>query len=423
MSKGLLNWWEETIDTPETEIVEENVFMEESFIKNKDLIRLDMNIIQFPIFSKNTKRKVNQVVKYYFNKNHDTYISVSPNAGDFIPGETEEKVFIALMQIIKNKGMSKKFIITPSELRDKLGLNKTTYSGIISKSLSRLATTNYIFKNTLYSSKEQSVITDKIETSIFNIRTITLSESKNESYRKMIDDKRVKTIYEIEFSEHFYNNIIEKGYMVYNGDILLNIETSTGRTIYMLIEKLRFDNLYLKIDTLFLIRRIPLKCGNSSLTKTIKTLEKAFNELIDKKLISDFNFIKDSTWLKSEIEIYFSEGSQIDKQQRFFNDRNDFKKILVKNEISDTEHEMIEEIELITSEKIIVTKEMISKILEVMPSKARDLKTMPKTIKEAIETYGYEKVEKTAIYMKKNKVEKVRSYFLKALEKNWAEDE
>ncbi|MGL4868188.1 MAG: hypothetical protein ACRC4S_06025, partial [Cetobacterium sp.] len=64
-------WWEEVIDTPETEYVEENVYVEELAVKNKELIRLDLNIVQFPIFSKNTKRKVNQVVKYVFNKNRD----------------------------------------------------------------------------------------------------------------------------------------------------------------------------------------------------------------------------------------------------------------------------------------------------------------------------------------------------------------
>ncbi|WP_330112295.1 hypothetical protein VSU16_13840 (plasmid) [Cetobacterium somerae] len=61
-------WYEEeVIDTPETEIVEENIYVDEDFIKNKSLVRVDMNVIQYPLFSKNTRRKVNQIVKYYFN--------------------------------------------------------------------------------------------------------------------------------------------------------------------------------------------------------------------------------------------------------------------------------------------------------------------------------------------------------------------
>ncbi|WP_297487852.1 hypothetical protein, partial [uncultured Cetobacterium sp.] len=298
MSKNVIksnSWWEETIDTPETEIVEENIYVDENFIKNKALIRMDLNLIQFPIFSKNKKRKVNQVVTYFFNKNRDTYITVTPQAGDYIPGETEEKIFIALMQIMKEKGMPKKFIISAIELKNKVNFTTTKYNSVVAKSLSRLASSNYVFKNTLYSSESKGVLGEKVETSIFNIRTITLSKKENKKYREIIIDKRIKVLYEIEFSDHFYKNIIQKGYMVYNGDTLLEIESSTARTIYMLVEKLRFDNLYLKLDTIFLIKRIPLKYEKKNIVQTIKTLEKAFLELVDKKLINNFNFLKDST--------------------------------------------------------------------------------------------------------------------------------
>lgn len=50
--------FQETIETPATEIIEEIVYMDENLIKNKDLIRVDINIVQFPIFSKNTQKKV-----------------------------------------------------------------------------------------------------------------------------------------------------------------------------------------------------------------------------------------------------------------------------------------------------------------------------------------------------------------------------
>ena len=110
---------QEIIETPKTEIIEENIYIDEKLIKNKNLIRVDINIVEYPIFSKNTKRKINQIIKYYFNSNRDTYITVTPVAGDYIPGETEEKVFIALMKIMKQKGMPRKFIITAIELKKK----------------------------------------------------------------------------------------------------------------------------------------------------------------------------------------------------------------------------------------------------------------------------------------------------------------
>ncbi|MGL5022284.1 MULTISPECIES: hypothetical protein [Bacteria] len=429
-------WWQETIETPETEYVEENFYIEETSIKNKELIRMDMNIVQFPIFSKNTQRKVNQVVKYYFNKNRDTYITVTPSAGNYIPGETEEKVFIALMQLMKEKGMPRKFVISGVELRDKLNISTIRYGNIVKNALLRLSETNYNFKNTMYSSEYNGVINKEISTPILTLEIITLSLQKNQQYREIYEDKRIKEVYEITITDHFYQNIIQKGYMVYNSGILLNISTSTARTIYMLIEKMRFENIYLKIDTIFLIKRIPLKYDKKHLNTTIKTLEKAFIELRGKELIEDFKIIKDSTWDKSEIEIFFHEKSKEEKQQRFFEDRNDFRKILTETTISDTEHEIIDNLEIIEKDSlvesksevqeknnIVVTEEMIDKIFGLMPSKARELKTMPKTIKESIENYGYKKVESLAIYMKKNKVEKIRAYFLKALSENWEIDE
>ncbi|MGL5278914.1 MAG: hypothetical protein ACRC8M_07560 [Cetobacterium sp.] len=421
-------WWQETIDTPETEYIEENFYVEESFVKNKELIRMEMNLIQLPIFSKNTKRKVNQVVKYFFNSNRDTYITVTPTAGNYIPGEMEEKVFIALMQIMKEKGMPKQFVISGANLRDKLKLNTGRYADAIKSSLLRLSETNYKFKNTMYSSELKGTINKEVSTPILTLEIITLSLKQNEKYRKVFDDKRIREVYKISITDHFYSNIIQKGYMVYNSRILLEISTSTARTIYMLIEKLRFEKTELKIDTIFLIKRIPLKFDKQHLSQTMKTLKRSFSELKNKNLIKDFKIIKESTWEKSEIEIFFHEKSKEDKQQRFFEDRNDFRKLLTETTVSDTEHEMIEDAEIVEKSTpiqstVVVTQEMIDKILGLMPSKARTLKTMPKTIKDAIIQYGYSKVEAVAIYMKKNKVEKVRAYFIKALENNWCEDE
>lgn len=427
--------FQETIETPATEIIEEIVYMDENLIKNKDLIRVDINIVQFPIFSKNTQKKVNQIVKYYFNKNRDTYITVTPAAGDYIPGEAEEKIFIALMQLMKEKGMPKKFIISSNELKDKLKLNTNRYAEIVKKSLIRLSRTNYNFKNTMYSSEYKGTIKEEISTPILTLKILTLSLKENKKYRLSYKDKRIKELYEIDISDHFYNNVIQKGYLVYNSSILLEISTSTARTIYMLIEKLRFNNLYLKIDTMFLIKRIPLKYDKKLLSRTIKVLEHAFDELKKKELIQDFKFLKDKTWEKSEIEIFLKESSAEEKQQRFFEDRNDFRKLLTVSTISETEHDMIEMMEVIQKENVektlpknseksvTITDELIDKILGLMPSKARTLKTMPKTIKDAIIQYGYSKVEAVAIYMKKNKVDKVRAYFIKALENNWTEDE
>ena len=411
---------QEIIETPKTEIVEENIYIDENLIKNKSLIRVDMNIVQYPIFSKNTKRKINQIIKYYFNSNRDTYITITPVAGDYIPGETEEKVFIALMKIMKQKGMPRKFIITAIELKKHLNLNTTRYGNILKNALLRLSSTNYNFKNTMYSYDNKGTLKDEISTPILTLRILSLKLKENKRIKENIRDNRIKEVYEIEISEIFYKNIITRGYLVYNSDILLEITTSTARTIYMLIEKLRFDKTFLKIDTLYLIKRIPLKFDKRNVTQTIKILEKSFEELMKKKLIENFKIIKDSTWEKSEIEIYFFDFLVNYKQERFYNDLNDFKKLSTTLTISETEHDIVYLEKRVEKE---INLNLVLEILNTMSEKAKKLKTMPKTIKEALEIYGEEKVRATVLYMSKQKnLTSPRAYFLKALENNWASE-
>lgn len=417
--------FQEVIDTPETEIVEENITLDESFIKNRALIRMDMNIIQYPIFSKNTKRKTNQIVKYYFNNNRDTYITVTPASGYHIPGEMEEKVFIVLMKIMKDKGMPQKFWVTLSELKKELGLNTNRANELIKKSLLRIANTFYSFKNTMYFNELKSVLKEEITRSIFELDIVSLERKENAEIKAQINDKRIKEIYQIKISDFFYKNILAKGYLVYDAAVLLDIESSTARTIYMLIEKLRFNEIYLKIDVMYLIKRIPLKYDKSNIGRTVKTLIKSFQELKDKTLIKNFILEKEGTWESAEVEVFFYDFTVQDKQQRFFDDLNEFRHLSQSQLlVSHTENkDLQDENEENLNEFIVVTPEMIEEVLKLMPIKARSLKTMPKTIKDAVENYGLEKVRKVAVYMKKNKVDKVRAYFIKALENDWTKDE
>ena len=411
---------QEIIETPKTEIIEENIYIDEKLIKNKNLIRVDINIVQYPIFSKNTKRKINQIIKYYFNSNRDTYITVTPVAGDYIPGETEEKVFIALMKIMKQKGMPRKFIITAIELKKHLNLNTTRYGNIIKNALLRLSSTNYNFKNTMYSYDNKGTLKDEISTPILTLRILSLKLKENKRIKESVKDNRIKEVYEIEISEIFYKNIITKGYLVYDSDILLKITTSTARTIYMFIEKLRFDKTFIKIDTLYLIKRIPLRFDKRNVTQTIKILEKSFEELMRKSLIQNFKIIKESTWEKSEIEIFFFDFSVDYKQERFYNDLNDFKKLSTTLTINEMEHDIISLEKKVKKE---INLNLVFEILNTMSEKAKKLKTMQKTIKEALEIHGEEKVRATVLYMnKQKKLTSPRAYFLKALENNWANE-
>lgn len=448
IKKNLDNYLDvETIDTGETFYLEEELYVDENSIKNKSLVRVDINIVQFPIFSKNTKKRKNEITSYYFNKNRDTFITVTPSAGEYIPGETEEIIFIALMSIMKKNGMKQEFYTTSSEIKSEAKIHSKNYGSIIKSSLARLSSTNYVFKNTMYSSDFKGILSEEVNTSILSFRARNLLDKKFKHLRNEFNDKRIKEAYWIKISDHFYNNMIKKGYLVYDSNLLLEINSSVARTIYMLIEKLRFNKSKLTIDTVFLIKRIPLKFEKRNLHQTIKTLESAFEELKNKNLIENFKFLKETTWEKSEIEIDFSEITILDKQERFFEDFNDFRSLSTDMTISDTEHEIIEQeiqdlkskIETLnTTSEIVeklkaedeeiltiedVTVEMVREIFELLPSVAKKLKSMPKTIQDSIPKYGFKSVKAAAIYLSKQKnLKSPRAYFLKSLEKKWYED-
>lgn len=411
----------ETVETGPTYFLEEDIYVPEEIIKNKALIRMDMNIVQFPIFSKNAKRKKNEITTYFFNKNKDTYITIKPTAGELIPGEAEEKVFIALMKLMKDKGMEQEFTVTAKEIKDAAKIHASNYINEIKKALLRLSETNYNFKNTMYSNETGSILKNEISTPILTFKSLQLNLAENKKLKKKINDNRIKEVYQIKISDHFYKNIVKRGYLVYDSNILLDINSGVARTLYMLLEKIRFDKLYIKESVFALIKKIPLKYEKRSLPVTIKTLEKALNELKTKKLIKEFSFFKPTTWLEADVEVFFEENHNILKQERFDDDNKDLKKIYTALAISSTEKKHIEEQNVIDKEDI--TKEMVESIIKTLPKKAKALKSIYKTVESAIEKYGLEKVKGAAIYLSSQKnLTSPRAYFLKILENDWAED-
>lgn len=423
MSKNKLvkdNYFEvETIDTGPTCFLEEDVYVPEEFVRNRALIRIDMNIVQFPIFSKNTRRKKNEITTYFFNKNKDIFITVTPAAGDLIPGEAEERIFIALMKIMKEKGMEQEFVATAREIKEAAKINTNNYLSDIKKAISRLSKSNYTFKNTMYSNELGIILSGEISTPILTYKSqseIPLGEIKK--IKSTINDNRIKEFYLIKISDHFYKNIVKRGYLVYDSDILLDINSSIARTLYMLLEKIRFNNLCIRESIFALIKKIPLKYEKRSLPVTIKTLEKAFSELKSKNLIKDFKFLKETTWLEADVEIYYTEEHNVLKKERFDDDNRELKEIYNNLAISYTEKNIKE-----LKPEIIIDDEMIKEIINLMPDKAKKLKSIYKTVENNLEKYGYAKVKAAAIYLAaQKKLNSPRAYFLKILENNWADD-
>lgn len=404
------DWWEESKKFSKTKN-EEFLDIDDTLAeleKSSNVIRLEMNTIELPLFSKNPKRIKNEIKVYHFKTDKSSFLEIEAPAGFAIPGEFEEKVFIALTRIMKKNNYSRKFIVSVNEILENLGLKNPIYYKKIKDSLVLLSKTNYTFFNSLYSNIDSGVLNKEVVASIMNVTIIT---RKDESYKNIeaFEDGRVREVYEIVLSDYFYNNIITKGYMAFDAEKLLSIENSIARSIFTMVEKWRGYKLYLKRPVFFIARRVPLKWNKNQIKRTVDTIEKALIELKSSNLINNYRIIKEKKWELAEVEITFTENHNDIKRKTFFTEKNEFDNFEMV--VTDTEERIKES-----------SKGNLNEILELFPKRVLEMKTFESFIKNSIEKYGFDYVIWTAEYTIIKKPTSYKSYMLKALENNWADE-
>ena len=404
------DWWEESKKFSKTKN-EEFLDIDDTLAeleKSSNVIRLEMNTIELPLFSKNPKRIKNEIKVYHFKTDKSSFLEIEAPAGFAIPGEFEEKVFIALTRIMKKNNYSRKFIVSVNEILENLGLKNPIYYKKIKDSLVLLSKTNYTFFNSLYSNIDSGVLNKEVVASIMNVTIIT---RKDESYKNIeaFEDGRVREVYEIVLSDYFYNNIITKGYMAFDAEKLLSIENSIARSIFTMVEKWRGYNLYLKRPVFFIARRVPLKWNKNQIKRTVDTIEKALIELKTSNLINNYRIIKEKKWELAEVEITFLEDHNKTKRETFFTEKNEFYNFEMV--VTDTEERIKES-----------SKGDLNEILELFPKRVLEMKTFESFIKNSVEKYGFDYVIWTAEYTIIKKPTSYKSYLLKALENNWADE-
>ena len=401
----------------EVEIVEEFLNAPSTFLdieKNKDLIRMEMNIVEYPIFSKNKLIKENQILKYYFSTDRSSYLEITPKVNSQIPSEFDERVFIALTKLMRDNNFNRTFYTTVSQIIDNMKIeNEGTKKGFykrVKSSIERMANTNFKFKNLYYSNQENGIINDLIDTNMLSYRVITFKDAKGEE-EDYFSDKRVKEIYFITVSDVFHQNIIKKGYLTFDADELLSIRDPITRAIYTMITKWRNREKYLIKEAFFIARRIPLSWDNPY--RTIKRLEKSCKELKELFLIKDFNLLKKGKWDEAIFEFYFSDEHNKIKQQNFYEEKKLFGKTIAFVEERSHNNE-----ELVISGVSIDTSE----IFNIFPDTARKLKSLSLAIREALKKYDYNYVKYTAEYTSLYCKTSYLKYFKDALNNNWAEE-
>ena len=225
-------------DSSNKKVIEQTIYVPE--LEN-GLVRMDMNIIEYPLFTKNRKIKQNIRVRFVINDNRNKTIEIIPAANEVVPGEFEKAVFIALSKIIKQNSYKNTFVTTASEILNNMEVTIASQRSLYKKvriALERLGKTSYVFNNTLYSSKEKNLINSKIITKILEVQIITkvskkdtekyfeMSEERRNFQEKYFKDSRLKEVFVVSFGNYFYQNIMSKGYLVYSASQLLGLRSN-----------------------------------------------------------------------------------------------------------------------------------------------------------------------------------------------------
>ena len=395
----------------ETELVEEFLDVLD-YEESNSLIRMEMNVIEFPIFSKNPKVKKNQILKYYFSKDKQSYLEITPPNDESIPGEFDERVFISLLKIMKKKNGKAIFYCSLSEIADSLNIPKNSKRGVYSKiknSIIKLSKTNYSFFNLFYLGSLNKRVDDFINTPLITSRILTFKEADDKE-KDFFVDRRIKEIYRIRIADDIYGNITAKGYLVFDADILLNIKDPVVRSLYTQITKWRKNSLYLKKPLTYIAKKIPLSLKGNMLYKTVKKISDSLLELKNLNLISDFNYLKNGKTDKNEFEIFFDTEHSKNKQQLFYQDKEDFY-------IIHSVEERLNNICLVDDVSC-----NVSEIISIFGSKGDSLKTLPNIIREALKKYEFDYVKYTAEYTALNAKASILKYFKEALINNWTDE-
>ncbi len=400
---------------------EEYLDIDDDLVKlenSTDIIRMETNVVEYPLFSKNTKRKINEKVSYFFKSDKSSYLCVEPLDGFAIPGDFEERVFIALTKIMKKNNYAQTFYVSANEIMENLNLSNNIYYKKIKNAMDVLSSTSYVFKDSFRINfdkekinSEEENIDDLIRTTIMSMRRISRRDNEADNVLQF-DDNRVKEIYRVSFNDYFYNNIIEKGYLAFDSEKLLLINNSVTRAIYIMLEKWRFYNLYFTRPAFLIARRIPLRWDKKNVKRTIDIIERSLKELKEMNLVKDYKIVKETKWELAKVHVYFGEEHNKLKEQTFFEEREEF------NEVFITHTEFVE-----SSKKESLSLDNVDTILNSLPKQVQAMKTIKKTIVDYLSEYQYDYIVNTIEYVRLQKPKKSFVGYLKdALKGNWADE-
>ncbi|MGL4567438.1 MAG: hypothetical protein ACRCU6_02785, partial [Fusobacteriaceae bacterium] len=165
--------------------------------------------------------------------------------------------------------------------------------------------------------------------------------------------------------------------------------------------------------------RIPLSWKKSNISGTLKLLKEAFENLKTKGVIKEYKFNNENGGANSYFEIWFSQEHNrnyvqvpLELKQQEFKGQSDYE---ITNQLKEN---LLEDMPIIESE----TTKQVKELLNLMPEKARTLKTLEGKIEKSLKKKGYEYTKGAVLYTAQNAKASFGKYLTETLEKNWHEE-
>lgn len=389
-----------------------NEVIEEDFIRNKSMrnedlnvIPVELNLIEHSIFVGGGGIKRPEF-KHFVSDKNDSFVKIEATSELENPGEFDQKVFFALIKLMKENSYSRKFIVSLSEILLSLGETNKSYYTRIKKSLRVLSESTFTFKNCFYSNKQRGILNEEVRFQLINL--VVIKNDNSNGSISQFEDKRTKEVYEISIAEKIHENIVSKGFLAVNLENLSALDY-ISKKLYLILEKWRNYENTVERPVYTIASKLSLSLEKKNLARTIKIIEKSVNHLKENNLLKDFNINKGKTFEKTTLKVIYDECHNKNRQNNITKEnRYRYEMDINTNEIKNS--------------KTAENEDKINEILMLYPKETQELSSLFEIISEAINKYGFEYVKDTVEYVVKKTPDYYKSYTVKALKENWAEE-
>ena len=314
---------EETYVLPMVEQEEElyNLDAKDIEILPEGSIKYELNLIEFPIFSKNRSIKEHTSKKYIFSEKDNEYLIITPSneredVSKKILQEFDEQIFYGLMRIYEETG-ERQIISNYPEVLKISGIkytNKNVHR--VKDSLERMKGCTITFNACFFTkgTEGKSIRENKKINLLSALRVISINDKSARNYKTAFDKHaNLKEIFVATLNEDLVKNLNNKIHKYFKIEDLTEINNATARKIHIMLTKWRYwqkEN-PMRRTSKFLASRIPLSWKKVNIPQTIKSLEKACNQLKELGKISDFEINREGKLENSTIDFYFENKNDV----------------------------------------------------------------------------------------------------------------